>query len=490
MSALTQQVLSLLGDAEGVLVDVPAAAVLEQTRRRLDEPLRVAIAGKVKAGKSTLLNALVGERLAPTDARECTKIVTWYRDGSTYRVVLHPDSGNPTQLQFRRDDHALEIRLPDIDNSRIERLEVEWPSSALRSMTLIDTPGIDSINTEISARTEGFLTPKDEPSSADAVLYLMRHLHESDVRFLESFHDQVASQPSAVNSIGILSRADEIGVGRLDAMGSAKRIAARYTADPKVRKLCQTVLPMSGLLAETATTLRQDEYQLLEVLASADRADLDELLLSVDRFGDAETDLSITSQERHELLDRLGLFGIRVSCALLRQHAASSSTELAELLVERSGLATLRETLKTHFSARGDVLRSRSALLTLEAVLAKHAGPRTDALEAELERIVASTHEFAEVRLLGALRAAHVTLPGADLARAELLLGVSGTLAHQRLGAQTDTSARELAALAAEQHSYWQALSENPLMPRDAADAARVLTRSCEGLIAAASAAS
>ena len=33
---------------------------------------RVAIAGKVKAGKSTLLNALVGEMLAPTDAGECT----------------------------------------------------------------------------------------------------------------------------------------------------------------------------------------------------------------------------------------------------------------------------------------------------------------------------------------------------------------------------------------------------------------------------------
>ena len=48
-------------------------------RRRLDLPVQVAIAGKVKVGKSTLLNALVGEELAPTDASECTRIVTWYR---------------------------------------------------------------------------------------------------------------------------------------------------------------------------------------------------------------------------------------------------------------------------------------------------------------------------------------------------------------------------------------------------------------------------
>ena len=46
---------------------------------RLQGPIRLAIAGKVKAGKSTLLNALIGEELAPTDAGECTRIVTWYR---------------------------------------------------------------------------------------------------------------------------------------------------------------------------------------------------------------------------------------------------------------------------------------------------------------------------------------------------------------------------------------------------------------------------
>jgi predicted GTPase len=46
---------------------------------RIDAPLQVAIAGKVKAGKSTLLNAMVGEMVAATDAAECTKLVTWYQ---------------------------------------------------------------------------------------------------------------------------------------------------------------------------------------------------------------------------------------------------------------------------------------------------------------------------------------------------------------------------------------------------------------------------
>ena len=109
------------------------AADLARMQRRLGEPLRVAIAGKVKAGKSTLLNALVGDLLAPTDEGECTQIVTWYQDGHTYQVLLVPHEGEPRQLRFERDAGAIDIDLGSSTPDDVERLEITWPSAALKS---------------------------------------------------------------------------------------------------------------------------------------------------------------------------------------------------------------------------------------------------------------------------------------------------------------------------------------------------------------------
>jgi len=130
---------------------------LNATARRLDEPLRVAIAGRIKAGKSTLLNALVGQDLAATDAGECTRIVTWYRDGHSYRVMAHPHDGPPQPLPPGPSGGVLDVSLGGLRAEQIDRLVVDWPSAALSSMTLVDTPGMDSLSTELSRRAESTL---------------------------------------------------------------------------------------------------------------------------------------------------------------------------------------------------------------------------------------------------------------------------------------------------------------------------------------------
>ena len=254
---------------------------LRAIRERVEGPLRVAIAGRVKAGKSTLLNALVGERLAPTDAGECTRLVSWYRKGATYEVSARRNDGQDQTLAFRRSDGALDIELGGLSENEVAWLDVRWPSSALDQVTLIDTPGLASLNDENSRRTRDFLdSDSDGGSDADAVIYLMRHVHKDDVAFLDAFMDRSVAAASPVNAVAVLSRADEIGAGRLDAMDSAARIAQRYEADPQVRSLCANVTPLAGLLAETGLTLREEEVANLRTLAATDPEVLERMLLS------------------------------------------------------------------------------------------------------------------------------------------------------------------------------------------------------------------
>ena len=196
----------VLGITRQLEAQQPAvAAEARAIRERLEGPLRVAIAGRVKAGKSTLLNALVGERLAPTDAGECTRIVTWYRKGPGYAVSAHLRDGTDRQLAFRRGERSLDIELGGLGEPDIDWLDVRWPSSALDRVTLIDTPGLASLNDENSRRTRDFLEADSEGGSdADAVIYLMRHLHAADVAFLDAFMDRSVAAASPVKAVAVL----------------------------------------------------------------------------------------------------------------------------------------------------------------------------------------------------------------------------------------------------------------------------------------------
>ena len=68
--------------------------------------------GTLKAGKSTLVNALVGEDIAPTDATEATRIVTWFRNGPTPKVTANHRGGRRSNVPIARD--AGDQRRPDV----------------------------------------------------------------------------------------------------------------------------------------------------------------------------------------------------------------------------------------------------------------------------------------------------------------------------------------------------------------------------------------
>ncbi|MDQ3767656.1 MAG: DUF4826 family protein, partial [Actinomycetota bacterium] len=368
----------------------------------------------------------------------------------------------------------------------VNRLVVDWPSASLKSMTLIDTPGIASVSVDVAKRAHAFLVGEDdEPTASDAVLYLMRHLHSSDVSFLETFRDQQESQSTPINAIGILSRADEVGVGKLEAMSTAERIAARYRTHPEVRRLCQTVLPVSGLIAQAGVTLREEQFGALARIATSPAENERALVLSTDRFLAGAGGIELDTETRERLLRDFGLFGIRVAVALIREGKVTTAAKLSTVLVQLSGLPRLRTVLTSQFAARRDVLKARAVLLALSSIIRDGGLEDVRSVSTELEKIEAGAHEFAEIALLNSLRAGSVVLPEDMRDEAERLLGARGADLHSRAGVPADAGPGELDAELRATITRWQVRAENPLASKDAVTAARVLVRTAEGLFAA-----
>lgn len=457
---------------------------LDRIGRRLNEPIRIALAGTLKAGKSTLVNALVGENIAPTDATEATRIVTWFRHGPTPRVTANHRGGRRSNVPMTRDpgDGGLTFDFATLDPDDVVDLDVEWPAAELADTTIIDTPGTSSLSRDVSARTLRLLVPDDGVPRVDAVVFLLRTLNAADIALLKQIGELVGGATGALGVIGVASRADEIGAGRIDAMLSARDVAARFTAEMDRTGICQAVVPVSGLLAFTARTLRQSEFAALERLAAADSAALSKAMLSVDRFVREDDALPVDAPTRAALLDRFGMFGVRISLALLRA-GVSDSVALAGELLERSGLVALRDVIDQQFAQRSDLLKAHTALLSLRRFVEQHPIYATPRILADVEPLLADTHAFEELRLLSQLRSRPTTLNDDEMASLRRLIGGSGTDAASRLGLRPDDPGDgPRAAFAAAQR--WRRRAEHPLNDPFTARACRAAVRSAEALVA------
>ncbi|HEV7850857.1 MAG TPA: dynamin family protein, partial [Mycobacterium sp.] len=178
---------------------------LDRIGRRLNQPIRIALAGTLKAGKSTLVNALVGEDIAPTDATEATRIVTWFRNGPTPKVTANHRGGRRSNVPIARNG-GLTFDFARLDPQDVVDLDVEWPAAELIDTTIIDTPGTSSLSRDVSQRTLQLLVPDDGVPRVDAVVFLLRTLNAADIALLKQIGELVGGSSGALGVIGVASR--------------------------------------------------------------------------------------------------------------------------------------------------------------------------------------------------------------------------------------------------------------------------------------------
>ncbi len=102
MSAhLKAELAALCDSTAAALPPGHARSAIEAVHANLGRPLQVTIAGGVSSGKSTLVNALLGQRIAAVDAGECTRVVTrfTYSHHERAEVVLTDGSARPLALR-------------------------------------------------------------------------------------------------------------------------------------------------------------------------------------------------------------------------------------------------------------------------------------------------------------------------------------------------------------------------------------------------------
>ncbi len=366
---------------------------LIQIRTRLDEPLLLAVAGRLKAGKSTLVNALIGRRVAPTAVGECTRVVTRFRYGTADRVDVVCRDGSRHSLPLDHD--GMIPRRLGVSAGQVAYVDVTLTSAKLRELTVVDTPGLASTDTAISARAADavgvsgapFDTDVDadsaaEVAAAEAVIYVFTQaVRADDVQALSAFHDSSARLANTpINALGVFGKIDTLVGGADDPWPVATPLAEQQAG--LLARTVNGVVPVVGLLAETTETGRftaADRValgQLGEV--SADK--LRVLLMSVDLFRTRPA--PVNAEQRERLLSLLDLYGIGFAVAQLAADPQLSTAELIRRLLATSGLPRLQHALDETVRQRTDVIKAGWALSQLSTL----AGYTRESADRELLR--------------------------------------------------------------------------------------------------------
>ena len=165
---------------------------LKSTAEQLQQgKYRIVVLGEMKRGKSTLINAIVGEVLLPSDVNPCTALLSLLRHGPERRVTLHFNDGKSPKVidfdTFRADytipaDEARQLETSAFPN--ISHVIIECPTPLLASgLEIVDTPGLN----DTEARNQQVLGYLNEAQAAVFVMDAMQPITLDERRYLQNY---------------------------------------------------------------------------------------------------------------------------------------------------------------------------------------------------------------------------------------------------------------------------------------------------------------
>ena len=218
-----------------------------------EDSATVLFCGEFKRGKSSLVNAIIGTELCPSDIGIATSVVTTIKYGAVKKAVRYygnllenADSLKSEEIEWEDIDKYTMGDVLEIDNTIL--VELSYPSPFLKNgITIIDTPGIGGLDPRHAILTHMAL-PK-----ADVIVFVTdagEPLTQSELEFYES---KVLS--CGKRNVVLVNKSDILTADTLATHVSNTKLQLAKLGGPEV-------IPVSAKCWELYSKLEENDFLL------------------------------------------------------------------------------------------------------------------------------------------------------------------------------------------------------------------------------------
>ena len=362
-------------------------ADLQRLRDLVERPCDLAIAGEVKAGKSSFLNALLGVDLAKVGVTETTATINFFRYGNPADpdkpVMVYWNDGREPEEQTKDFLDSLQGYDEEVLTraEKIDHLEYLIPNKDLKEITIIDTPGFGSVEETHEQRTADFLTPRRDAlrmrqaeqsdnftNSADAVIFLTDKPATADTQM---FFTEYIPHISSSNALGVLSKIDKQDPQNIQKLTSS--------LSENFQDKLFDVMPVSAGIYHAINKLRANTdllSSLQEKIKKIEKRRLDVIgephwTAGEGAYNNMFEKAGLPLSEREAMLESVSVpWG--VFYAILRALYNNASVEDAiEELIQYSGMEKVKAVLEKQFFSRARAIRCGSILRQVKDIVSR-----------------------------------------------------------------------------------------------------------------------
>lgn len=336
----------------------------------LNEPLRLAVVGRTKAGKSTLLNGLLGISFLPTGVD-----VTTYNVNVLHHVRRSP-SGKEAVVAHLNDGTDIEVTLHEledlVDNRKADtkqlRKRIVWAdvyidNPILLNMDIIDTPGEDdaSNSKDITDKIQNFFNEEDQ--RPDVLAYAIRC--ETNNKDLENAFEYLKKinngkhSVSALNVVVVFNGCDQLledGAG-MEPMAwqsdyrpvGLSIIEKSRNRSAQFRKSFSKAFPTAAIYSHSACAFTKADFDIMKQISKENIAEefagwftLDDYNKIGERYPHI-ANIFGSLEDRESLKNRLGLYSMRYMVWWMMKNPTGTIGQLRDAMDSYSNVPYLRD---------------------------------------------------------------------------------------------------------------------------------------------------